>query len=40
MAVADSTVKIHVQHIQRKLDRTSRVQVAVWAVEHGIAARR
>jgi two-component system nitrate/nitrite response regulator NarL len=37
--VAESTVKIHVQHILRKLDLTSRVQAAVWAVEHGIAAR-
>jgi two-component system, NarL family, nitrate/nitrite response regulator NarL len=33
--VAESTVKIHVQHILRKLDLTSRVQAAVWAVEHG-----
>ena len=38
--VAESTVKIHVQHILRKLDLTSRVQAAVWAVEHGIAARQ
>jgi len=37
--VAESTVKIHVQHILRKLELTSRVQAAVWAVEHGIAAR-
>jgi two-component system nitrate/nitrite response regulator NarL len=37
--VAESTVKIHVQHILRKLDLTSRVQAAVWAVEHGLAAR-
>jgi two-component system nitrate/nitrite response regulator NarL len=37
--VAESTVKIHVQHILRKLDLTSRVQAAVWAVEHGIAAK-
>ena len=35
--VAESTVKIHVQHILRKLELTSRVQAAVWAVEHGIA---
>ena len=34
--VAESTVKIHVQHILRKLELTSRVQAAVWAVEHGI----
>ena len=37
--VAESTVKIHVQHILRKLELTSRVQAAVWAVEHGVAAR-
>ena len=39
LGVAESTVKIHVQHILRKLDLTSRVQAAVWAVEHGIAAK-
>ena len=37
--VAESTVKIHVQHILRKLELTSRVQAAVWAVEHGFAAK-
>ena len=37
--VAESTVKIHVQHILRKLELTSRVQAAVWAVEHGLAAK-
>jgi two-component system nitrate/nitrite response regulator NarL len=37
--VAESTVKIHVQHILRKLELTSRVQAAVWAVEHGVAGR-
>ena len=37
--VAESTVKIHVQHILRKLELSSRVQAAVWAIEHGIAAR-
>jgi two-component system nitrate/nitrite response regulator NarL len=39
LGVAESTVKIHVQHILRKLELTSRVQAAVWAVEHGIAAK-
>jgi two-component system nitrate/nitrite response regulator NarL len=38
LGVAESTVKIHVQHILRKLELTSRVQAAVWAVEHGIAS--
>ena len=37
--VAESTVKIHVQHILRKLKLTSRVQAAVYAVEHGIGSR-
>jgi len=37
--VAESTVKIHVQHILRKLELSSRVQAAVWAIEHGIAAK-
>jgi len=37
--VAESTVKIHVQHILRKLELTSRVQAAVWAVEHGVATK-
>jgi len=37
--VAESTVKIHVQHILRKLELTSRVQAAVWAVENGIASK-
>jgi two-component system nitrate/nitrite response regulator NarL len=39
LAIAESTVKIHVQHILRKLELASRVQVAVWAIEHGIVPR-
>jgi two-component system nitrate/nitrite response regulator NarL len=35
LGVAESTVKIHVQHILRKLKLTSRVQAAVYAAEHG-----
>lgn len=35
--VAESTVKIHVQNILKKLHLTSRVQAAVFAVEHGMA---
>ena len=34
--LAESTVKIHVQGILRKLNLTSRVQAAVYAVEHGL----
>ena len=37
LEVAESTVKIHVQHILRKLNLASRVQAAIWAVEHGVA---
>ncbi len=35
--LAESTVKIHVQNILRKLSLTSRVQAAVYAVEHGLS---
>jgi two-component system, NarL family, nitrate/nitrite response regulator NarL len=35
--VAESTVKIHVQNILKKLNLSSRVQAAVFAVGHGIA---
>ncbi len=36
LQLAESTVKIHVQNILRKLNLSSRVQAAVYAVEHGI----
>lgn len=35
--IAESTVKIHVQNILKKLNLSSRVQVAVYAVEHGLS---
>jgi two-component system nitrate/nitrite response regulator NarL len=38
--LAESTVKIHVQHILRKLGLNSRVQAAVWAIENGITAKQ
>ncbi len=38
LALAESTVKIHVQHILRKLDLSSRVQAAVYAIENGLAS--
>jgi two-component system nitrate/nitrite response regulator NarL len=34
--LSESTVKIHVQNMLRKLNLSSRVQAAVFAVEHGI----
>ncbi|GAA0230166.1 response regulator [Castellaniella daejeonensis] len=36
LALSESTVKIHVQNILKKLGLSSRVQVAVYAVEHGL----
>lgn len=36
LEVAESTVKIHVQNMLRKLGLSSRVQAAVYAVENGI----
>jgi len=39
LTVAESTIKIHIQHILRKLNLTSRVQAAVYATEHGYAKR-
>lgn len=38
--LAESTVKIHVQGILRKLNLSSRVQAAVYAVEHGLVAEK
>ena len=34
--IAETTVKNHVQHILRKLSLASRVQAAVYAVQHGL----
>ena len=36
--IAEATVKIHVQHILRKLNLGSRVQAAVYASERGLSA--
>ena len=38
--LAESTVKIHVQNIFKKLNMSSRVQVALYAVEHGFGHPR
>ncbi len=37
LGIAETTVKIHVQHVLRKLSISSRVQAAVLATEHGLA---
>lgn len=36
LGLAESTVKVHVQSILRKLGVSSRVQAAVYAIEHGL----
>ena len=36
LGIAETTVKIHVQHVLRKLEVSSRVQAAVIASEHGL----
>nr|WP_295083696.1 response regulator transcription factor [uncultured Roseateles sp.] len=38
LSIAEPTVKIHVQHILRKLGVSSRVQAAVWGSERGMVA--
>jgi two-component system nitrate/nitrite response regulator NarL len=36
LGIAETTVKVHVQHVLRKLDVSSRVQAAVVATSHGV----
>ena len=36
LGIAETTVKIHVQHLLRKLGLSSRVQAAIYASEHGL----
>lgn len=38
LGIAEATVKIHVQHVLRKLDVSSRVNAAVIAAAHGMGA--
>lgn len=33
--IAEGTVKVHIKHLLKKLNLRSRVDAAVWAVEHG-----
>ena len=39
LGVAESTVKIHVQHVMRKLKLSGRVQIAVFAAANGVVVR-
>lgn len=39
LAITEGTVKVHVKHILRKLGLRSRVEAAVWAVEHLLKAK-
>ena len=32
--IAEATVKVHVKHLLKKMGLRSRVEAAVWAVEH------
>jgi two-component system nitrate/nitrite response regulator NarL len=34
LGISDATVKVHIKHILRKLQLTSRVEAAVWAIKH------
>jgi len=38
LSISHDTVKLHVRHILSKLGLTSRVEAAVFAVEHRVAA--
>ncbi len=35
LEISEGTVKVHVKHVLKKLNFRSRVEVAVWATEHG-----
>lgn len=37
--IAEGTVKVHVKHLLRKLNLRSRVEAAVWAIEHKRGSR-
>ncbi|AHE99612.1 transcriptional regulator [Thioalkalivibrio paradoxus ARh 1] len=35
LGIADSTVKVHVKHLLKKLNLHSRVEAALWCIQHG-----
>lgn len=35
--ISRATVKTHVSHVLAKLELSSRIQIVVWAYEHGLA---
>lgn len=39
LEITESTVKVHMQNILRKLELSSRVQAAIYAIEHGLDKR-
>ena len=36
LGITESTVKVHVKNLLKKLELKTRVEAAIWAVEHGI----
>ncbi|MFZ1494949.1 MAG: LuxR C-terminal-related transcriptional regulator, partial [Candidatus Competibacter denitrificans] len=34
LKITEGTVKVHVKHLLRKLDLSSRVEAAVWAIKN------
>jgi two-component system nitrate/nitrite response regulator NarL len=38
--VSESTVKVHLRNILRKLGASNRTQAAIWAIRHGITGKR
>ena len=38
LGISDGTVKVHVKNVLRKLNLSSRLEMAVWAFEHGYAS--
>lgn len=39
LEISDGTVKVHVKNLLRKLNARSRLEAAIWAIEHGYGQR-